>query len=239
MPRLVHLNLGERVSRALHDLISSQAIPPGSRLSIERLCEDFGVSRTPVWEAVKRLESQGLVEVVPRLGVFVLNFSVEKVHEIFAVREVLEGLAARLAAERGGDKDLRTIEAVFDSHRAAVSQGDVEGFSRTDFEFHNAVLAVAGNALLSRQLEAVYAQILVLRLRTLAVEDRMESGSAELEAILDAILARDPPRAESVARNHTRLVLKDAMRVLREKGLPVEATARSRRGRRLAARAER
>ena len=194
------------------------------------------MSRTPVWEAVKRLETQGLVEVVPRLGVFVLNFSVEKVREIFAVREVLEGLAARLAAERAADEDLRTVEAVFESHRSAVAQGDIEGFSRTDFEFHNAVLAAAGNALLSRQLEAVYAQILVLRLRTLAVEDRMDSGSAELGAILEAILARDPVRAESVARSHTRLVLQDAMRVLHEKGLPAEAAARSQSRRRLAAR---
>ena len=218
--RLVHPNLSDRVCESIGELIRSQAFPPGSKLNLDKLCHDLGVSRTPVLAAVKRLEAQGLVEVVPRLGVFVLNFSVEKVQEIFAVREVLEGLAARLAAEQAGAAEVAALEAVFTRHEAASRAGDVEAFSTTDFEFHNAVLAAAGNALLARQLESLYGQIHALRVRTLAVRDRMRSGTGELREILAAIVARNPLRAERAGRAHMQAVRADAMRLLRAQAPP-------------------
>ena len=77
---IVHEGLGDRVCRTVRDLILGQLFPPGSKLNIEQLCRELRVSRTPVWEAMRRLESEGLVETVPRQGVFALNFRVERVH---------------------------------------------------------------------------------------------------------------------------------------------------------------
>ena len=77
---IVHEDLGDRVYRAVRNLILGQLFPPGSKLNIERLCRELRVSRTPVWEAMRRLESEGLVETVPRQGVCALNFRVERVH---------------------------------------------------------------------------------------------------------------------------------------------------------------
>lgn len=223
--RLVHQNLGDRVWKAIRDLIASQVFPPGSKLNVEQLCRDLGVSRTPVWDAMKRLETAGLVETVPRQGVFVLNFSVEKVREIYAVREVLEGLAARWAAERVGPAELEALGAVIRRQEGAVRALDFPCYSRADLEFHSRVLAAARNHLLSRQLEAVYDQMLVLRLRTLNLPDRIHASFAEHTRVFEAVAARDPERAEAAARAHVRMVMQDAMAALPERG-PTDGAGR-------------
>ena len=216
LKRLVHPSLGDRVYKAIRDLISGRVFPPGSKLNVERLCRDLGVSRTPVWDAMKRLEAEGLVETVPRQGVFVLNFSVEKVREIYTVREVLEGLAARLAAERVGPGELAALESVVRRQEVAVRAVDFERYSRADLDFHSRVLAGAKNHLLSRLLESVYGQMLVLRLRTLSLRERIEWSFAEHTRVFEAVAARDPERAEAAARTHVRMVMQDAMTALRD-----------------------
>lgn len=216
LKRLVHPSLGDRVYKAIRDLISGRVFPPGSKLNVERLCRDLGVSRTPVWDAMKRLEAEGLVETVPRQGVFVLNFSVEKVREIYTVREVLEGLAARLAAERVGPGELAALESVIRRQEAAVRAVDFERYSRADLDFHSRVLAAAKNHLLSRLLESVYGQMLVLRLRTLSLRERIQWSFAEHTRVFEAVAAHNPERAEAAARTHVRMVMQDAMTALRD-----------------------
>src|SRR5258706_16108054 len=83
---LLHESLGERVYRTVRDLILSQVFPPGSKLNVEQICRDLGVSRTPVWDTMRRLESEGLVNTVPRHGVFVLNYGADQIRDLFAVR---------------------------------------------------------------------------------------------------------------------------------------------------------
>src|ERR1044072_5223267 len=118
-----HESLGERVYRTVRDLILSQVFPPGSKLNVEQICRDLGVSRTPVWDTMRRLESEGLVNTVPRHGafvvnyaarlgsggvghpaprhgVFVLNCGADQIRYLFAVRGALEALAVRQAATR-------------------------------------------------------------------------------------------------------------------------------------------
>ncbi len=214
--RLVHQNLGDRVYKAIRDLIFSQAFPPGSKLNVEQLCRDLGVSRTPVWDAMKHLETEGLVETVPRQGVFVLNFSVERVREIYAAREVLDGLAARSAAEQIGPTALSALESVIRRQEAAVRALDFDSYSRADIDFHNRLLAAAKNHLLSRLVESLYGQILVLRLRTLNLRERIQWSFAEHTRIFEAVATHDPERAESAARTHVRMVMLDAMKGLED-----------------------
>src|SRR5262245_40989343 len=162
---LVHESLGERVYKSIRDLILSQAYPPGFKLNVEQLCRNLGVSRTPVWDAMRRLETEGLVSTVPRHGVFVLNYGPEQIRDLFSVRGALESLAARRAAESLDESSRKTLEAAVDRLTAAAQYRDVEQYSRAAIEFHDAILAAARNQVLSRLLENVYAQILVLRLR--------------------------------------------------------------------------
>ena len=93
----------------MRDLILSQVFPPGSKLNVEQICRDLGVSRTPVWDTMRRLESEGLVNTVPRHGVFVLNYGADRIHDLFMVRGALEALAVRQAAENLDGEPLKPI----------------------------------------------------------------------------------------------------------------------------------
>jgi len=208
---LVHERLGERVYRSIRDLIRSQAYPPGSKLNVERLCRDLGVSRTPVWDAMRRLESDGLVSTVPRHGVFVLNYGVEKIRDLFAVRGALEGLAARQAAQHLDGPARAELETVVARLRRTAREKDAEEYSRAAIAFHDGVLAASRNQVLGRLLENVYAQILVLRLRSLYLAERLGESVAEHRAIFDAVAAGDAERAERLSRAHAEHVLQDAL----------------------------
>lgn len=212
---LVHEGLGERVYKTIRDLILGQLFAPGSKLNVEQLCRELGVSRTPVWEAMRRLETEGLVETLPRQGVFVLNFSLDRVEDLFAVRGALEGLGARLAASRLADEDRRALEQELAGLESAFRAQDLERYSRGAIELHNRLLAAARNQVLSRQLENVYAQIHVLRLRSLYLPERLAASLDEHGRLVRAVLAGQPDEAETVARQHAARVLEDALAVVR------------------------
>ena len=223
---LVHESLGERVYKSLRDLILSQAYPPGSKLNVERLCRDLGVSRTPVWDAMRKLETEGLVSTVARHGVFVLNYGVEKVRDLFAVRGALEALAAGEAARRLDTDERRALEATVTRIEEAAGRGDVEAYSRAAIAFHDLVLQGAKNQVLTRLLDNVYAQILVLRLRSLYLPERLESSVSEHRAIFAAVAAGDAAEAERLSRAHADHVLQDAVEFI-ERGGPTLADARA------------
>lgn len=208
---LVHESLGERVYKSLRDLILSQAYPPGSKLNVEQLCRNLGVSRTPVWDAMRRLETEGLVSTVARHGVFVLNYGIDKVRDLFAVRGALEALAAGQAARQIDAEARNALEAAVRRLGAAARGQAVEAYSRAAIEFHDQVLAAARNQVLSRLLENIYAQILVLRLRSLYLPERLDSSVAEHRAIFAAIVDGNAEAAEQLSRAHAQHVLQDAL----------------------------
>ena len=199
----------------MRDLILGQVFPPGSKLNVEQICRDLGVSRTPVWDTMRRLESEGLVNTVPRHGVFVLNYGVDQIRDLFAVRDTLEALAVRQAAQNL-DADARIgLEATMKEMERAAGAGEMEQYSRAAIEFHDRVLGAARNQVLSRLLENVYAQILVLRLRSLYLPDRVESSVAEHRELFEAVTAGDAERGERLARAHADHVLHDALEFTR------------------------
>ena len=215
MGMLVHESLGERVYKSIRDLILSQAHPPGSKLNVEQLCRNLGVSRTPVWDAMRRLETEGLVSTVPRHGVFVLNYGVDRIRDLFAVRGALEALAARQAALGVDAPSRERLEASVRQLERTAGARDIEQYSRAAIEFHDRILAAAGNRVLERLLDNVYAQILVLRLRSLHLAERLGSSLAEHTAIFAAVAAGDAERAERLARAHADHVLEDALEFTR------------------------
>lgn len=217
---LVHESLGERVYKSVRDLILSQAYLPGSKLNVEQLCRNLGVSRTPVWDAMRRLETEGLVSTVPRHGVFVLNYAVEKIRDLFAVRGALEGLAARQAATELDPQHRTALEAAMRALEGAARDKDLERYSRVAIEFHDRVLAAARNQVLGRLLDNVYAQILVLRLRSLHLSERLDSSLAEHSGIFAAIATGAAERAEALSRAHAHHVLQDALELTIGDGAP-------------------
>jgi len=212
---LLHDSLGERVYRTVRDLILSQVFPPGSKLNVEQICRDLGVSCTPVWDTMRRLESEVLVNTVPRHGVFVLNYGADQIRDLFAVRGALEALAVRQAATQLDADGHAALEASIKEMEHAAAAGLMEQYSRVAIDFHDRVLAAARNQVLSRLLENVYAQILVLRLRSLYLPERIESSVAEHRELFEAVVAGDADRGERLARAHADHVLQDALEFTR------------------------
>lgn len=209
-----HSPVGQSVYRALQDLLARHQFAPGQKLNVEGLARALGVSRTPVWEALKKLEGEGVVRTRPRKGVYVTALDADKAREIYVVREAVEGLAARLAARHISAAELRDLERSLDAQQAAWAGGDVPAYSRADIDFHNIVVQASRNDTLIRILRSLYGQILVLRLQTLNLKARMRPSILEHQRTFAALKSGDPDRAEAVARRHIRMVLRDAMAVL-------------------------
>ena len=193
--------LRERVRREVQERISDGRLRPGDRLYEQELAADFGVSRVPVREAIRMLQSEGLVEVAPhRRGVFVRSLDRHQVEELFDVREALEALAARLAADRASASDVQRLGALAAQSRDALAGGDVDAMSRANTEFHDRLVALSGNELLAAMLEPLHGRLAWLFRLNLEPE-RVCREHAELHA---AIAAGDGDRAAELALGHVR-----------------------------------
>jgi DNA-binding GntR family transcriptional regulator len=192
----------ERISQA----ITSGRYPPETPLSESALASEFEVSRTPVREALKQLQAEGLVRVVPRVGTFVAEPSRREIIELFQVKEVLEGLAARQLALRGRVPELEQLERNVDLSERAVQAGDHEAYARLVHEFHHLIVASSDNTKLIAHNDTLMNQLAYDRLvrTTLARPDRPGHSVAEHRAILERILDKDAYGAEQAMRDHVR-----------------------------------
>ncbi|MBE3599575.1 MAG: GntR family transcriptional regulator [Limnochordaceae bacterium] len=194
--------LRELVFEALREAIISGALPPGERLMEVQLADELGVSRTPVREAIRKLEHDGFVVMIPRKGAYVADISLKDVAEIFDVRKALEALAAQLAAERASDEDLERTERVLVEYDACINQGDITRLIEVDTRFHEAIYQMAGNSRLKQMLSLLSEQVMRYRTMTLSHGPRMRRALEEHRRIVEAIAARDGEKASRLARDH-------------------------------------
>lgn len=193
--------LRDQVREALQARIGEGRLRPGDRIFEQDLAVEFGVSRVPVREAIRMLQSEGLVEVLPRRrGVFVRSLDRRQVEELFDVREALEGLAARLAAEGGQREAVGQLGRQSDIARQAWSDGDTDAMSRANAEFHEQLVALSGNELLGSILEPLHGRLRWL-FRLNEEPDRVCGDHEELHS---AIAAGDADRAVRLAQEHVR-----------------------------------
>jgi DNA-binding GntR family transcriptional regulator len=204
--RTANLNDGlpnsEVVYRRLKEQIISGDLAPGSRLIELTIAADFGVSRTPVREALKRLAAENLVLADPARGIIVHAPDASEIEDVFIVREALDGLAARLAAHRITPSELARLELI-----VATMQQGVEGDRREQIvvanqRFHDVIYAAAGNPMLARVASDL--RDFVRRFSTLpfASPDRVEHVLAEHKKILAALKDHDPDAAEAASNAH-------------------------------------
>lgn len=213
-------SLADRVYETLKRFIIEQRLSPGSKLSVPRLAAQLGVSRTPVKEAVDRLAQQGLVTVLPNRGAFVAILHQRDVEEIYEMREVLEGLASRLAAKRVDRDFLRLLQAIYRRGEAAVRQRDVAAHTHFDLEFHRLIREHAGNRRLTWALETLQQQIRIVFKTSATIPGRMQKAIAEHREILQALERGSPEDAELATRNHVRWIREAVVRFLQERGGP-------------------
>lgn len=194
----------EIVSAALREAILDGFLPAGTRLPEEELAQEFGVSRTPVREALQRLRAEGFVEFGPRQVAAVTAITNDDILAIYFVREVLEGLSARLAAVRATPEQLRQLQALVEEMNNVTDTSDPAIMAELNHRFHAEMRRIAGNPYLDRFLTQIEHAVRRFGRTTFSYAGRTETTRQEHAAIVEAIIAHDPESAEALAAEHMR-----------------------------------
>ncbi|RZL59962.1 MAG: GntR family transcriptional regulator [Variovorax sp.] len=202
--RLDTSNFQERAADGLRQMIISGELAPGQSLSEVSLAETFGISRTPIREALKQLQIEGLVEIRPRVGTFVAVPSRREINELFEMKQLLEGGAARLMAARGDVPELTAMKANVREADAAVEAGDVERYAQLVHDFHEILIAGADNGKLATHYRLLMNQLAYGRLvkTSLSQPGRSLESEREHHTVLELIIAKDGIGAENYMRRH-------------------------------------
>ena len=181
-------------------------VEPGTSLSEAALADEFGVSRTPVREALKQLQTEGLVEIRPRVGTFVTIPSRREITELFEMKELMEGAAARLLAQRGRVPEIDSLERNLREALTAVEQDDRERYAALVQEFHDLLIAGSDNSKLQAHYRVLMNQLAYSRLvnTSLSQPGRVIQSDREHHLVLELILEKDGDSAERVMREHVR-----------------------------------
>ncbi|WP_018599901.1 GntR family transcriptional regulator [Mycobacterium sp. 155] len=181
-------------------------IAPGVNISELALAEEFGVSRTPVRETFKQLQTEGLIEIRPRVGTFVTIPSRREILELFEMKELLEGAAARLLAQRGRVPEVDRLEENLRQFDQAVASDDRARYVELIDEFHNLLIVGADNAKLESHYRTLMNQLAYSRLVTTSLSQpgRPLQSNREHRQVFELILAKDGDTAERVMREHVR-----------------------------------
>lgn len=213
------LTQGQGAYRRLLEDIRSGTLTPGARLRETELAERLGISRTPVREAIRQLEADGLVAHLPRQGATIRSLDHAEVVELYEMRAVLEGTAARLAARAASDIELTEL-AVLNAALAAAPAGPQS--REVNRQFHRMLLEAARNRFLLKSMSALQKTLLILGPTTLADPSRATAAVAEHSAVLDALRARDGSAAEAAMRGHVDQALSARIRTMRDREIPLE-----------------
>lgn len=197
-----HKPLREIVYGELKRQILIGEIVPGTRMMEVELAEVMGVSRTPVREAIRKLEIEGLVKIEPRKGAYASDISVKDMLDVLEVREDMEAFAAALTARRITAEEVDEMEEANDEYNKAIHSGDTDAIIKSDEAFHKTIVKITGNKTLMSMIEAI--QELATRFRYLYYDDfsRYENMPREHEEIIQAIKTGDEDKAREVARDH-------------------------------------
>jgi len=196
------VTLRQQVLEVLRSAILNFQFKPGDRLIERELCEMTGVSRTSVREALRHLESEGLVQNLPNKGPVVATVSAEEAREIFEVRRVLEGLAARLFAERAGAAELAALDAAMTALERAFATADIHEILKATTRYYDIVLGGCGNDVIRRLIGLLQARVTFLRATSMSQPDRAPASLAEMKRLTAALKSRRPDDAEAASTAH-------------------------------------
>jgi DNA-binding GntR family transcriptional regulator len=187
------------VYRALYEAIVMSILPPGQWLGEVQLARVFAVSRTPVREAILRLEADHLAARVPRRGLVVSKITPQETIDVYVVREAIDGLAAALAAEIATPAEITNLEWLNEQFARAAAANDLDALAETNLRFHEALAAASGNALLISFVNHIHRLVRRFRSTTFAHPGRAAEAVAAHRALLEAIAAHNVERARAIA----------------------------------------
>jgi DNA-binding GntR family transcriptional regulator len=180
-------------------MIASFRFTPGKWINVEGLSKELGVSRTPVWQALKDLEKEGLVIHVPKQGIRMAQMTPQMALDLYTVRGILEGLAGRLAAEEISITSMRRLESILKRQHGIVEEKDILAYSKSDFEFHALIYASCGNWLLKELLENIKRRS---RPFLCDITPILPDLYQDHVAVVNALKRRDPDGAEGIMKQH-------------------------------------
>jgi len=195
-----HLTLREKILENIRDAIISGSMKAGSKVSEPELAERFGISRTPIREAFRQLESEGYLTVIPRRGAVVSSFSLKEVEEFYAIKSILEGYAARRACYNLTEKDIDRLETINEKLQELAAQGNSKQFFRVHSDFHDLFIKAADNSKLKEMITGLVSRFQRLRLMSISLPGRMDISVQEHRKIIEAFRKRDCETAESLVR---------------------------------------
>ena len=196
--------LRDRIYEALKKaILTVDVYRDNVRLDERRLAEELGVSRTPIREALGRLEHEGLVRTIPRRGAFVARKSKKEILEMITVWAALESLAARLITERASDEEIASLRRMFATFDNAKVQARIDEYSDTNIRFHQALFQISHCELLNKMTENLLLHMRWIRKRTISEKDRASRSIIDHMNIIEALEARDAELAERLVRKHT------------------------------------
>ncbi len=218
--------LGEIVFETIRQAIIQGDLKPGQRLMEIQMAEELGVSRTPVREAIRKLELEGFVSMVPRKGAYVTPLSIEDLEDMMQIRAALEALAAQLAAVKASDEEVEELCRTNDLFEQAVMDNDEREIMKSDIRFHDALYSASGNAklkMLTNSLREQMQRIRVLYIKNIPDKKELIGQHAR---VIQAIKEHDGEIARDVSRDHISTTESDMVKVLSALNSPVPAARR-------------
>jgi len=204
-PIRLESSLKDQVYHSLRDAVADMDIYSGDeppRLDERKLADSLGVSRTPVREAISRLEQAGLVRNIPRRGTFVVRKTKEEILEIIFAWASIESMAARLATLRASDREIAGLREILGQGSNTAEPAPIDEYSRTNIRFHQAIVSLAHSPLLTDLADSLFIHMRAIRSRTIQDDDRAQRSIIDHARIIEAIEQRKTEAAEALVREH-------------------------------------
>lgn len=208
--------LREAVCETLRDAIRKGVLEPGERLMEVQLAEELGISRTPVREAIRKLEQEGYVIMMPRRGTYVSDISTSDVKEIFEIRSALESLATGLAARRIEPDELETLQNLLTEIQGYIAKNDIEKIVETDIKFHGLLYQVSRNERLVSIISNLKEQLARYRTLSMSYPGRLQETMEEHSEMVEAIANGDVSAARDAAEHHMERAEETLLKAMRK-----------------------
>lgn len=203
-PLIIRRSLSTELVERLRGLIVEGQLKPGDKIAEPDLCDLFGVSRTPLREALKILAAEGLIELAPNRGARVARIRVEEIEELFPIMGIMEALAAETCVERMGPEDLALLEALHVRMVAHWKAGEWAPYARLNRQIHEEIFRIAGNGALAALYQSLLVRTHAVRFMARKTAERWAEAVDDHERIMAALRARDRPAAAAIMREHLR-----------------------------------
>ena len=205
-PIATNFTLKDHIYGTLRDAITAMNIYDDEadlRLDERSIAEALGISRTPLREALARLEKDGLVSIAPRKGVYVVRKSLDEILDMIVAWAALESMAARLAATKASDREIMALRKHAMRHSESSARADLGEYSDANIRFHQMILEMSGCALLAEMAEGLFVHMHAIRRRAMGEDNRASRSVVDHMSIIEALEARDADLAETLVRAHT------------------------------------